>query len=99
VIEKNLVFDHTKIKYLDYTKSILYNCSLIKYNNNPFLTTFTGIGILSDLMNKNQYILWDDDIRNWNNKPIIESFKRHYFHNRNSKLRYIKDFDEKWLIL
>lgn len=78
--------------YLDYNKSLVYNCSLIKYNKNPFITTFTGIGILADLMYKNSYILWGDDLKNWNDQPIEYSFKQHHFDDRNCKLMYINDF-------
>jgi len=71
----------------------VYNCSLIKYNPNPLYTTFTGIGILSDLMDKETYILYDDDVVNWDNKPIEYSFNLHYIRNRKSKLRYLKSFN------
>lgn len=81
------------VHYLDYTKDLLYNCALIKNNHHPFVTTFTGIGILADLMKKDQYILWGDDLVNWNGKPIEHSFDMHYFKNRNSKLVYINDFE------
>lgn len=92
MIKESGILDHKETHYLDYTKDLLYNCSLIKYNPNPFVTTFTGIGILADMMRKDQYIVWGDDLHNWNNKPIEHSFKMHYFQNRNSKLVYIKDF-------
>lgn len=92
MIKDSGILSHKKTYYLDYTKPLLYNCALIKYNPNPFVTTFSGIGILADMMYKNQYIVWGDDLHNWNNKPIEHSFKLHYFMNRNSKLVYIKDF-------
>lgn len=92
MIKDSGILNHKDTFYLDYTKDLLYNCSLIKYNPNPFVTTFTGIGILADMMRKDQYIVWGDDLHNWNNKPIEYSFKMHYFMNRNSKLVYIKDF-------
>lgn len=86
------ILRNLRTHYLDYTKDLMYNCSLIKHNKNKFITTFTGIGILADLMRKNQYIIWGDDLYNWNNRPIQHSFDTHYFKNRNSKLVYIKDF-------
>lgn len=92
MIKDSGILNHKETYYLDYTKDLLYNCSLIKYNPNPFITTFTGIGILADMMRKDQYIIWGDDLHNWNNKPIQHSFDMHYFKNRNSKLVYIKDF-------
>lgn len=92
MIKQSGILNHKLTHYLDYNKDLLYNCALIKFNPNPFVTTFTGIGILADLMKKQQYIVWGDDVFNWDNKPIEYSFHLHYFKNRNSKLVYIKDF-------
>lgn len=86
------LFPENKFFYLDYRDNLVYNCSLIKYNPNPFYTTFTGIGIISDLMNKETYILYDDDVAVWDGKPVNYSFNLHYFRNRKSKLRYLKEF-------
>jgi len=80
--------------YLDYTQDLLYNCSMIKYNLNPFVTTFTGIGILADLMKKDLYVLWDEDMRTWQGKPVEHDFDLHYYKDRGAKLQYVKDF--KW---
>jgi len=93
LIESSGILKDLPVLYLDYTKDLVYNCSLIKYNINPFVTTFTGIGILADLMNKDQYIVWGEDVRNWNNKSIEYSFRMHYYENRKSKLTYINDID------
>lgn len=93
MIESSGVMKNESVHYLDYTKDLVYNCNLIKYNKNPFITTFTGIGIIADLMKKDCYILWGEDIRNWDNKPIEYSFDVHYFKNRNAKLVYINNFD------
>jgi hypothetical protein len=93
MIQQSGKLDKKQTLYLDYTKDLLYNCSLIKYNPNVFVTTFTGIGILADLMNKNQYITWGEDVRNWDNKPIQYSFDLHYFKNRSSKLIHINDLN------
>lgn len=81
-----------KSHYLDYTKDLIYNLNLIRYNPNPFITTFTGIGILADLMKKDLFVLWDEDMRNWQGLPVEHDFDLHYYKNRNGKLQYIKDF-------
>lgn len=86
-------FKNEKFFYLDYKNDLLTNLSIIKHNKNPFITTFTGIGILSDMMNKETIVLWDDDIKNWDNKPILDSYLLHYYKNRKSKLQYIKHFN------
>ena len=86
-------FNDEKYTYLNYNDHLLYNLSLIKFNSNPVLTTFTGIGILSDLMKKETIVLWDDDMRMWQGKPVTDDYRLHYWTNRNSKLEYIKDFN------
>jgi hypothetical protein len=78
--------------YLDYNKDLNYNLNLIKKNKYPLITTFTGIGILADLMKKDLFVLWGDDVRNWNGKPVQHSFDNHYYKNRGAKLVYVKDF-------
>jgi hypothetical protein len=95
MIQSSGILKNTEVVYLDYTKDLMYNCNLIRLNPNPFVTTFTGIGIISDLMKKRQFIIWGDDLINWNNQTIEHAFKLHYYLNRNSKLMYINDFDER----
>jgi hypothetical protein len=92
LIESAQIIPKEKSIYLDYKKDLSYNCSLIKYNPNPFITTFTGIGIVADLMKKDCYILWDEDLRNWQGWGVEYDYKLHYYQNRKSKLVYIKDF-------
>jgi hypothetical protein len=93
MIESSGIMKDKPAYYLDYTHDLVYNCNIIKQNTKPFVTTFTGIGIIADLMKKDSYILWGEDIRNWDNKPVEYSFERHYFKNRNAKLVYLNDFD------
>jgi hypothetical protein len=85
------------IKFLDYNDTLMKNAYIIKNCANPFISTFTGISGIADLLNKDQLVLWGDDIRNWDNKPIEYSFQKHYYGNRNSKLLYIGDFEENGL--
>lgn len=91
-LESSGILSEYDTHYLDYSQDLLYNMHLIKYNPNPFVTTFTGIGILADLMKKETYILWDEDMRFWNNKTVEDDYRLHYWKDRNSKLVYIKDF-------
>ena len=83
--------DADKVEYLDYNKSLMHNLNLIKYSTKPFITTFTGIGILADLMNKETIVCWDEDMRMWDGHPVEYDFIRHYYGNRKSKLVYVKD--------
>ena len=93
LIEESEILPKDSCFYLDYSADLLYNCSLIKYNSGPFVTTFTGIGIVADLMKKETYVLWDEDMRNWQGWGVEYDFKMHYYRDRNSKLVYIKDFN------
>jgi hypothetical protein len=83
--------DKSKVHYLDYSKPIMENLNIIRYSYKPFITTFTGVGILADLMNKETIVCWDEDMRMWDGQPVEYDFKRHYYGNRKSKLVHVKD--------
>jgi len=91
VVEHGAKPDPLKVIYLDYSKPIMENLNIIKNNPNPFITTFTGIGIIADLMNKETIVCWDEDMRMWDGQPVEFDFKRHYYGDRKSKLVYVKD--------
>lgn len=78
---------------LDYNNDLMTNAYYIKNSKLPFVSTFTGISIIADLLNKQQMVLWGEDIRNWDNKPIEYSFEKHFYKTRNSKLMYLGDFE------
>jgi hypothetical protein len=80
------------VKYLDYNDDIIENAYIIKHCKSPFISTFTGISVIADLLNKEQIVLWGDELVNWDNKPITYSFEKHYYTNRKSKLLYLGDF-------
>lgn len=95
--KSNLLIDESKFPpnkciFLDYSKDLVYNCSLVKHNKNPFISTITGISVISDLMKKDSYVLWDDDMTVWQGNDISYVLKRHYYNNRNTKFEYIKNF-------
>jgi hypothetical protein len=92
LIESANIIPKENAIYLDYTKDLMYNCNLVKKSAKPFISTFTGIGILADLMKKETHVLWDEDMRNWQGKPVEHDFDLHYYKNRNSKLFYIHDY-------
>jgi len=77
--------------FLDYSKPILYNLNLIKKSTNNFITTTTGISVIVDLMHIQQDIYYDDEMVNWDNRNNIEdTFTRHYYKNRKSKMKYLE---------
>jgi hypothetical protein len=91
------VLSHLKeqgdVMYLNYENTLMENAFCIFSSDRPFISTFTGASTIADLMNKKQIVLWGDDIRNWDNKPIEYSFEKHFYKNRNSKLMYVGDFE------
>lgn len=91
VVKDGVNPDSDKVFYLDYNKSLMHNLNIIKNSPKPFITTFTGIGILADLMNKETIVCWDEDMRMWDGHPVDFDFKRHYYGDRKSKLVYVKD--------
>lgn len=80
------------VTFLDYNNTLMTNAYLIKHSNLPFISTFTGISNIADLLNHEQMVLWGEDIRDWDNKPIQQSFEKHFYGDRKSKLMYLGDF-------
>jgi hypothetical protein len=94
VVENGANPDPSKVFYLDYTKPLMYNCNIIKQNPNVFITTFTGIGIIADLMNKETVVCWDEDMRMWDGQPVEFDFERHYYLDRKSRLIHVKELGD-----
>jgi hypothetical protein len=80
------------LTFLDYKQSIFHNLNIIRKSEYPFVSTFTGVSILADLINKPNVVLWDEDMRNWQGWSPEFSYRRHYFADRNSYIEYIDDF-------
>ena len=85
------------VNFLEYNNTLTENAYIIKNCTKPFISAFTGTAVLADLLNVNQIVLWTDDLRMWDNKPIEQSFQKHFYGNRNSKLMYLGDFEENGL--
>jgi hypothetical protein len=73
------------------------NAYIIKNLKKPFITNFTGVGIMSDLLNKESYCVWKaedwnpefrvgDDISWDNGKNIKQIFEKHFYQNRKGRL-------------
>jgi hypothetical protein len=93
VVENGAKPDPSKVVYLDYSKDLMHNCYIIKNNPNKFVTTFTGIGIVADLMNKETVVCWDEDMRVWDGRSVEFDFERHYYLDRKSKLVHVKELE------
>lgn len=72
--------------YLDYTKPLIYNLNVVK-NAKIFITTFTGISVLVDLMGLYQLVVYDEEMETWGGRTdILQTFNGHYYFNRNTNL-------------
>lgn len=82
------------IEFLDYDQDLMTNAYIIKHSREPFISTFTGISNVADLLGKTQFVLYGNDIEIWDNRPISYSFKKHYYGDRNSRLMSIRQFEK-----
>ena len=92
-------------EFLDYDNDLLTNCYIIKKSKKPFITNFTGIGMIADLLNKESYVVWKaedwkpefrvgDDISWDNGKNIDKIFEKHFYLNRKCKLIHANKLNE-----
>jgi hypothetical protein len=89
-------------RFLDYDEPLLINAYIIKNLKKPFITNFTGVGMLADLCNVPLYCVWKaedwnpefrrgDDISWDNGKNIQGIFEKHFYQNRKAKLVHAND--------
>ncbi len=89
--------------FLDYKRPMMENAYIIKHSPRPFVSCFTGVSILADLINKaDNLVVWKpedyaEEFRRgprqvcWDNKTIEEVFQKHYYGDRKSKLVHNED--------
>ena len=81
------------------------NAYIIKNLKKPFITNFTGVGMLADLCNVPLYCVWKaedwkPEFRNGNDvnwddgKNIQEVFEKHFYLNRKSKLVHANELKD-----
>lgn len=103
--ESNILSHLDNYEFIDYDNDILTNCYIIKNSKKPFITNFTGIGMIADLLNKESYVVWKaedwkpeyrrgDDISWDNGKDINKIFEKHFYLNRKCKLVHANDLIE-----
>jgi hypothetical protein len=88
----NVIKDFDKFStatYLDFSHSCIYNANIIK-RSNKFVTTFTGISVLVDLMNIPFDIYYTQEFDGWENQPIEYTYKKHFYTNRQSTLKLLE---------
>jgi hypothetical protein len=76
--------------YLDFSRSCIYNANVIKQSN-KFITMFTGISILADLMNVPLEVYYTKELDGWQNQPIQYSYMKHFYANRKSTLKLLDE--------
>ena len=100
--ECNVLSYLNNVNFLDYNDCLLKNCYIIGESKLPFITNFTGIGMISDLMNKETLVVWKaedwkPEFRNgndvsWDNgKNINKVFEKHFYLNRKARLVHAND--------
>jgi hypothetical protein len=84
-------------EFIDFDRPMLENAYIIKNLTKPFITNFTGVGMLADLLNKELYCVWKaedwkpefrvgNDVSWDNGKNINQVFEKHFYLNRKAKL-------------
>ena len=79
--------------FLDYNTPMAINAAFIKATWKPIFSTFTGLSTIADLLKKETIVLWGDDLKDWDGKPIEYSYNKHFYRDRNCRLQYIGDFN------
>ena len=102
---ENLIAYLHGVTFLDFNQDLLTNCWIIQQSKLPFISCFTGIAIIADLMKKEVFVVWKPEDYNeefrqgprdvfWNNKNIQQEFEAHYYGNRKAKLIHALDLGE-----
>jgi hypothetical protein len=95
--ETHILSHLTNCEFIDFDRTMLENSYIIKNLKKPFVTNFTGVGMLADLLNKELYCVWKaedwkpehrvgNDVSWDNGKNIDQVFEKHFYLNRKAKL-------------
>jgi hypothetical protein len=99
------VLSHLKdCEFIDFNRPMLENAYIIKNLKKPFITNFTGVGMLADLCNVPLYCVWKaedwkpefrrgDDVSWDDGKNSSKVFEKHFYLNRKAKLVHAKDLE------
>jgi len=91
-------------EFINFDNDMLTNAYIIKNLKKPFITNFTGVGMLADLCNVPLYCVWKaedwkpefrvGDNVSWDDgKDINKVFEKHFYLNRKAKLVHAKDLE------
>jgi len=102
--ETHILSHLTNCEFIDFDRPMLENAYIIKNLTKPFITNFTGVGMLADLLNKELYCVWKaedwkpehrvgNDVSWDNGKNINQVFEKHFYLNRKAKLVHASDLE------
>ena len=102
--ETHILSHLTNCEFIDFNRPMLENAYIIKNLKKPFITNFTGVGMLADLCNVPLYCVWKvedwkpefrvGDNVSWDDgKDINKVFEKHFYLNRQAKLVHAKDLE------
>ena len=92
VLKDSGKFPLDKCYFLDYNLPLATNVGYIKASPEPFISTFTGISVVSDLIKKETIVLYDDLLAKWDDKHISYSYNKHFYRDRFCELMHINNF-------
>lgn len=75
--------------FLDFSRSCFYNANIMK-NCNKFITTFTGIAVMADLMNIPFDLYYTKEFDGWADQSIEYTYKKHFYYTRKSTLKLLE---------
>ena len=104
--ETHILSHLDKFNFIDYDRPMLENAYILKNLKKPFITNFTGIGMLADLCDIPLYCVWKaedwkpefrvGDNVSWDNgKDINKVFEKHFYLNGLAELVHAKDLEKK----
>lgn len=102
--ETHILSHLDKYNFIDYNRPMLENAYILINLKKPFITNFTGIGMLADLCNIPLYCVWKaedwkpefrvGDNVSWDGgRDIQQVFEKHFYLDRQAKLVHAKDLE------
>lgn len=102
--ETHILSHLTNCEFIDFNRPMLENAYIIKNLKKPFITNFTGVGMLADLLNKELYCVWKaedwkpehrvgNDVSWDGGKNINQVFEKHFYLNRKAKLVHASELE------
>lgn len=103
--ETHVLANMADCEYIDFNRPMLENAYIIKNLKKPFITNFTGVGMLADLCNVPLYCVWKaedwkpeyrvgNDVMWDNGKNINQVFEKHFYLDRKAKLVHANDLKD-----